>query len=431
MSRQYWLETYGCQMNFAESEAMALELNRAGWREAPLPEEADLVLLNTCTVRQTADNRVWGRLGYYKRLKSQKELTLVITGCMAERARQEIREKAPHVDHVLGNFEKQRLIPLLNETEGASGSGDGGYRFHDFHSRDGDIDAMVPIMHGCDNYCTYCIVPYVRGPEISRPPEAILAELRGMEQSGIREVTLLGQNVNSYQYGGESGAVAFSGLLRMILKETGLPWIRFISSNPQDFTPELLAVIADNPRLCRHIHLPVQHGSDKILKAMNRQYSRGEYLELVGQIKESLPGVSLTSDVMVGFPGETEGDLDDVFSLLKRAEFEDAFTYYYNPREGTAAWDFPHEVPEPVRLERLGRVIEAQQEISREVRSRRIGTEETALVEGLSKKDRGKVIARTGTNSRVVLTGGEAMRGSFKNVRLEALTGVTFQGKEV
>jgi len=434
MSGKYWIETYGCQMNVAETASLELALKGGGWSPAETEDQADLVVLNTCSVRKTAENRIWGRLGYYKSRKGSREFLLGVMGCMTERLKEEIRGEVPAVDILIGTFGKGDFVQALLEGRARRGDdflGGGEYSFAGRHSGEGSFQAMVPIMHGCNNFCTYCIVPHVRGREVSRDPGEILRELRELEASGIREVTLLGQNVNSYRFSRETGMIRFPELLEMIVKETGLPWIRFVSSHPKDFSGELIRVIRDNPRICRHIHLPVQHGSSKILAAMNRKYTREEYLALVERIRAEIPGISLTTDILLGFPGETEEDFLQTMDLVTRVGFEDAFTYQYNAIEGTAAFSLEGQIPSAEKKRRPSQLIELQRGIGSRAKEGAVGRIVTALVEGVSRRSSRKMLARTEQNHMVVFEGTPDLTGQLCPVRLVSLKGNTFQGERI
>jgi len=465
-TKTYWLETYGCQMNKAESGYLEYELQSRGWLPVRTPEEAQVVILNTCSVRKTAEDRIWGRLGFFKAQKKNHTFRLVLMGCMSERLKEQILNEAPHVDLLVGNFQKQRLVDVLEQGDGvpeatAVGSGrsarprshlepaqeqrqashqevhlidPGEYHFAERHSLSG-FQAYLPIMHGCNNFCTYCIVPYVRGSEVSRSPESILGEIRRIQmpdsQSGqtVREITLLGQNVNSYRYHDRDGGIlTFAGLLRRIIPVLqDRTWLRFLTSHPKDMSPELIDLIASAPALCPHIHLPVQHGSNRILQAMGRKYTREQYLDLVGRIRKTIPEASLTTDILIGFPGESEEDYVLTLELMRQVRFEDAFTYRYNPREGTRAFELGDDVPEKVKQERLSGVIDLQRRITREVKKDKLGRVVEVLVVGVSKKNAGELLARSERDEMVVFSGSPQQIGSFVQVRLQSLRGSTFR----
>jgi tRNA-2-methylthio-N6-dimethylallyladenosine synthase len=426
-----WMETYGCQMNKAESESILLALIQAGWQAGESEKDADLVILNTCSVRETAEERIRGRLGFYRHAKKRRAFSLVLTGCMAERLKEKILDEFPEVDVVVGTFSKRELISAVGKAQARGApvvaAGEGEYSFAALHST-GGIKAFVPIMHGCDNWCSYCVVPMVRGPEVSRSPLEVLGEIRTLEAHGTKEVTLLGQNVNSYRHGTNGDTVGFSGLLRMIAAETrSIRWLRFLTSHPKDLSDELVQVIADTPLLCRHVHLPLQSGSSRILELMNRGYTSDHYRRLVEKIRARLNGVSITTDILIGFPGETEADFQDTLRIMKETGFDDAFTYYYNPREGTPAFSMEDALPEAVKLERLGRVIELQRAVGRRKAHERIGRLVEVLVESVSKRDEGELLGRTEWDAMAVFPGERSLIGTFARVRLESLSGTTFK----
>jgi len=469
-TKKYWLETYGCQMNKAESGFLEYGLRKRGWQPASGPEEANVVVLNTCSVRQTAEDRIWGRLGFFKAEKRRHPFRLVLMGCMSERLKEEIFNEAPQVDLLVGNYQKHRLAELLDSGDSGGDVDDvdnvdkypadstdgrrqmtahlidpGEYRFAERHTVAG-FRAYLPIMHGCNNFCTYCIVPYVRGREVSRSPESILEEIRALQLSqgeqgsravprndAVREITLLGQNVNSYRYRESDGRiVSFPELLRQILPALQpQTWLRFITSHPKDMSDELIELIAAEPALCRHIHLPVQHGSDRILQAMGRGYTRDRYLDLVARIRKSIPEVSLTTDILIGFPGEREKDYRLTLDLMKTVQFNDAFTYRYNPREGTRAFDLGDDVPDAVKQQRLSGVIELQRRLTRSRKLLRIGNVAEVLVEGVSKKSSSELLARTERDEMVVFPGTAESIGMFAQVRLVRLEGSTYRGERI
>jgi tRNA-2-methylthio-N6-dimethylallyladenosine synthase len=428
--RQLFVETYGCQMNKAESEAIVADLAAEGWELADEPAEADLVVINTCSVRETAEERIRGRLGWYRRLKGGRPFTLLLTGCMAERLGQRALDEFPEIDAVVGTYGREGLraaVRRVREGERPLVDGDGTFRFSARHSRGGSR-AYLPVMHGCDNFCSYCIVPYVRGPEVSRPVSEVLAEVRALETDGCLDVTLLGQNVNSYRYTVDGETITFPRLLERVAAAAGrIRWIRYLTSHPKDLSRDLIAVMAGEPRLCRHVHLPIQSGSDRVLAAMNRGYTAAGYLRLVDAIREALTGVSITTDILTGFPGETEEDVRLTLALMERVGFDEAFTYRYNPREGTAAALLGDPVSEHEKLERLDRIIAAQRRITERRAAERLNRVTEVLVEGVSKRNPAEMLARTEWDSMVVLPGTPSLIGRFVRVRLESLSGATFR----
>ena len=431
MSRRFFIETYGCQMNTAESAAVMKSLVNHGWTQAEDAENCELVIINTCSVRKTAENRIWGRLGYYKRLKQSRKFRLIIIGCMAERLKDEIKKEFSIVDSVISNFKKIQIADLLDDDlekiSASKDSIDETYDFFDTHGKISDNHSMIPIMNGCDNFCTYCIVPYVRGHEVSRNENKIIEEIKSSNLNGISEITLLGQNVNSYRY----DETDFTMLLKKILKETDTKWLRFTSSNPQDFTDDLIDLIAEENRICSFIHLPAQHGSDRILRKMNRKYSSSDYFILTDKLEKCGRNISLSTDLMVGFPGEDEQDFSLLKELMLKVKFEEAFTYYYNPREGTKAYNFVDTVPHEVKLRRLDEIIKLQRKITFEEKSKRIGNVVEAVVESPSKKDHNEYLARTEKNSMVVFPASYVKNGTYVKLKLNELKGNTFLGEEV
>lgn len=444
MEKRYFFETYGCQMNKAESASIEQLFIDRGWTESADAETADCIVINTCSVRETAETRIHGRFGWFvseqKRRRKAKldPFTLIVTGCMAERLKDDMKKQFPVVDYVVGTFQKQHFMDIIDALEAGRKlekiEEDPVYTFAPLSYEKGAFQAFVPIMHGCNNFCTYCIVPYVRGREISRNPKDIITELDQLNLRKVREITLLGQNVNSYHWEFEDGSVMdFPQLMQMIathLRETGssIGWVRFMSSHPKDISPALIDVMAKERVLCRHIHLPVQHGSTKVLKEMNRRYTREDYLAKVAMIREKLPDASLTTDIMLGFPGETEEDFNDCMTLLEEVKYEAAFMYYYNPREGTKACSMPDQIPVEVKKERLQKVIDLQLEINRREMAKRVGTTVTALVECVSHNNEDEMLARTEQDEHVVFPADKSLIGQFVQVELLELTGNTFRG---
>jgi tRNA-2-methylthio-N6-dimethylallyladenosine synthase len=442
-------------MNNAESAALDLVLRDRGWKSAGTGAEADLILINTCAVRATAERRVLGRIALYGALKKKRPFTLVVTGCMAQRLG--INERA--VDYVMGiaarrDFPRllerlERGLPLREPwAEGARDTSVSGDTFvsHEeqpvfapLHLEEGQFRAFLPIMRGCNNFCSYCIVPFVRGREVSRDPASILAEIRLLGERGVREITLLGQSVNSYRWEGEvpgpGGRAAFTGRLDFpdllelcaeALEGTPIRWIRFLSSHPKDLSSRVIRVMAGNRRFCRHLHLCVQHGSNAVLAAMNRRYTRERYLELVAEIREAMPEISLSTDILIGFPGETEADLELTADLMEQVKFLYAYMYHFNPREGTAAFDLPNRISGEVKGKRLSRIIELQRRHTLELLQDRIGSRERVLIEGISRRNADELISRTERDEMAVFPGTPSMIGSFAEVSLLSLRGNTF-----
>ena len=447
-------------MNSAESAALVLVCRERGWSAAADGESADLVLLNTCSVRLTAEKRVFGRIALYaslkkKQLKQGRRFALVVAGCMAQRMGESLKEKYPAVDYVMGTDSRSIFPFILEGEERGTGLLSGGVAgvspaegvaekpqalerggdlppfFSPSHLEEGQFRSFIPIMHGCDNFCSYCIVPYVRGREISRDPQFIAEEIRLVGERGVKEITLLGQNVNTYNW---QGVLDFAGLLALVAGEaakSGVRWIRFLSANPKDFSQETIRVMAENPAICRHLHLCAQHGSSRILQAMNRGYGREGYLSLVKEIRAAMPDISLSTDILVGFPGETEEDFEEVLSLMEEVRFSYAYMYHFNPREGTAAYGLPDRISEGVKRERLSRVIGLQKKHTSELLKRRIGERETVLIEGISRKNADELLTRTERDETAVVPGSADLIGSFAKITLSGLRGNTFRAAEL
>ncbi|MDQ0285767.1 tRNA-2-methylthio-N6-dimethylallyladenosine synthase [Desulfofundulus luciae] len=433
----YEVITFGCQMNDHDSEVMAGMLESLGYEPAASTGEADVILVNTCCVRETAENKIYGLLGRLAHLKDKKgDLIIGIAGCMTQQPEvtRKIKNRFPQVDLILGTHNLHRLPELLLQARECR------ERVVEIWDQAGEIvenlpirrasrvKAWVNITYGCNNFCTYCIVPYVRGRERSRRPEDILNEIRQLVQEGYREVTLLGQNVNSY---GKDlpGPASFARLLTEVDQIPGLWRIRFTTSHPRDFTRELIDTIARCPHVCEHIHLPVQAGSNRILKLMNRGYDRDYYLDLVERIRRAIPGVAITTDIMVGFPGETEEDFAQTMDLVERVRFDGAFTFVYNPRPGTPAARFPEQVPDGVKSERIQKLIERQNEITLAHNKALVGRVEQILVEGESKTNPEMMSGRTRTNRLVIFPGSRDLAGQLVNVTVTGARLTHLEGK--
>lgn len=593
----YFFETYGCEMNIAESASIEQILISRGWKKALSAQLCDMVIINTCSVRATAETRIFGRLGFYAGLKKVRNaapdaktrsmeeaaayvekkgpvpLTVVVMGCMAERLLKSLQKDFPVVDYVVGTYAKNKFGDIISAVEEGKSpvpiEEDPVYTFAPVSYEEGAFSTFVPIMHGCNNFCTYCIVPYVRGREVSRPVDEILAELDVLSSRGVKEITLLGQNVNSYRGAvskgvassadgvavGKSGVafanraavsvtgdasangvpvsvtggayadgaavsvtnaasangapvstsdtanadqapvgstnvayangaqvsatanstpvgstnatsangtpvgatangnasantanstpITFPQLLQTIcahIEKTASPirWIRFESSNPKDFSDELIETIAqtakraeenpESPTICRGLHIAVQHGSSRILKLMNRRYTREAYLELVKKIREKIPGIQLSTDIMLGFPGESEEDFEEAYSLMKEVRYESAFMYYFNPREGTPAAKMDGQIDLETKKERLQKIIDLQLKITTDVMQERVGKTITVLADIISRDDKTELLGKTEQNERVAFKGKPSLIGHFVKVHLDSLNGNTFRG---
>ncbi len=432
MIQTYWLETYGCQMNVAESNALELQLKGAGLHPAARAEDADCAILNTCTVRKSADNRIWGRLGYFAHIKSKKPLTLIVTGCMAERLQEDLKEDAPQVDYVIGTNDKQRIVDILTSVDGKMDEHSQSYSFGTSYYQEGEFSSYIPIMNGCNNFCAYCIVPYVRGREVSRPVDDILKEFMFLASKGVKEVTLLGQNVNSYHFEEADGRIInFPKLLKRLCKEkNGIKWIRFESPHPKDFSQELIQVIQQERQIARHLHMPLQSGSSRILALMNRKYTREQFLGLIDAIWKAEPTITFSTDVMVGFPSETEEEYQQTLSVLSHMRCLEAFMYYYNPREGTKAVQMQEQIDEEEKGKRLQALIEFQHAIFAEEKQKRVGSTVEVLVTQVSKHDHQSMLGKTEHNEMVAFPS-TASIGEIVTVTLTALAGNTYTGSQV
>ena len=396
MNEKYYLTTFGCQMNVHDSEVLAGILTSNGYDEASSPEEADLILFNTCCVRENAENRIFGRLGSLKKLKEQRPgLIIGVCGCMAQESEQvaKIRKSYPQVDLVFGTHNLHQLPELLTQVKESQKAiyavwdSDGAIMEGLPVKRTDPFKAWVTIMYGCNNFCAYCIVPYVRGRERSRQPQAIITEVRELVASGIKEVTLLGQNVNSYGNDLLESGWNFARLLGELASGTGIARIRFQTSHPKDLSDELIATIASHPQICRHLHLPIQSGSSRILQLMNRQYTKERYLELVAKLRAAVPGIALTTDIILGFPGELEVDFQDTLDLVKQVRFDGAYTFVFSPRRGTPAAKLSDPVGLAEKQQRFKRLCELQNQISLERNQAMIGTLTELLIDGPSVKN--------------------------------------------
>lgn len=457
----YFFETYGCEMNIAESASVEQLLISRGWEKAVCAEEAHLVIINTCSVRGTAEQRILGRLGYFSgvkkvrmmdkdakfgRIESMRRakefadqngavpLTLVVMGCMAQRLLDTLKDENPVVDYVVGTFGKHRFGEIIEAIEENRKpfkiEDEKSYVFAENSYEQGAFSTFVPIMHGCNNFCTYCIVPYVRGREESREVNKILQEIDYLSRQNVKEITLLGQNVNAYR--GEDGTT-FPGLLQKIcdhIDETksSIRWIRFESSNPNDFSDELIDVIKKNKHICKGFHIAAQHGSNEVLRRMNRKNTREQFVELAKKLREACPETQLVTDLMVGFPGETESQFEEILTLMEEVKFESAFMYYYNPREGTPAASFDNQIDINVKKARLQKVIDLQLAHTTLVMSKRIGETIDVLADIVSRDDETELLGKTEQNERVAFKGEAKMIGSFVRVRLDSLSGNTFRG---
>lgn len=424
-NKAFYLETFGCQMNVVDSERIVDLLGGIGLHQVEEPDQAGLILLNTCAVRDKAVRKAYGHLGRFKPLKDRNPaLILGMGGCIAQQEGKQLLEEFPYLDLVFGTHNVHRLPKLVQqvadnrvrceETEFL----DRETRLQLFPSRTGkeDFTRFVTVMQGCDNFCSYCVVPYVRGREISRPSGEILDEIRELAKQGVREVTLIGQNVNSY--GTKEEEISFSTLLEQVNAIDGIDRIRFTTSHPKDLSDELIDCFGRLDKLCKHLHLPVQCGSDEILKAMNRGYTRERYLEIVSRLRQVCPDIRLSSDVIVGFPGETEENFLATMSLLEEVRYVEIYSFIYSPRSGTAAAEISDDTPAQVKQERFNQMLTMQQEISRQTWEADVGTVQEVLVEGESKMGEGQLFGRSTWNRIVNFSGPPELAGRLVSVMI-------------
>ncbi|GAB1476980.1 tRNA (N6-isopentenyl adenosine(37)-C2)-methylthiotransferase MiaB [Bacillota bacterium] len=436
--RSFYIQTFGCQMNERDSETLAGMLIDLGYRENPVRNLAELVIINTCSVRDNADKRFFGTLGQLKRIKSERpEMLVAVCGCMMQQQHiiDTLKSKYPWVDLIFGTHnihqfprllnnilgERQKIIEVWNEAEDIV-EGLPAERKHPYK-------AYVNIMYGCNNFCTYCIVPYTRGRERSRSPESILREAESLAKDGVREITLLGQNVNSYRGLSEGGIkTGFGALLRMLDKVEGLERVRFMTSHPKDVSEELISAYGECKKLCPHIHLPLQSGSSRILDRMNRKYTKEEYLTLVRRLREILPDIAITTDIIVGFPGETEEDFQETLDIVKEVGFDSAFTFLYSVRKGTPAESYEDQIPEEAKHERFNRLVDAVNSISARKNAGLVGKVEKVLAEGRSKTDPHFFTGRTGGHKLVNFKSDEDVSGQIVDVLITAATTFSLTG---
>lgn len=437
-NKKYCVVTYGCQMNLHESEKISGILSGMGMSAVNEPENADVVVFNTCCIRDTAERRALGNIGKMKELKKKnKNLLIVVTGCMTQQNgfAENMKERYQYVDVILGthnisDLENQIRIRLEKKKRVAAVLDTDGYIDDETTpvTRTSFPNAWVNINYGCNNFCTYCIVPYVRGRERSRDMKSIISECEKLINDGYKEITLLGQNVNSYGNDVPDENVNFANLLREVAKIDGKFRIRFMTSHPKDLTEDVVKAIRDNDKICNNIHLPIQAGSNSVLKNMNRRYTREHYLGLIDMIRRYLPDCGITTDIMVGFPYETEEDFLDTMDIVEKVRFSTAFTFIYSVRKGTKAAEMP-QIPYEIKQNRIKRLIARQNEITEEISRDYVGNVYEILVEGMQEKKNGYVVGRTESGRLVSAKGDESMIGEFKNVKITAVKNAQLLGE--
>ncbi len=437
-NKKYCVVTYGCQMNLHESEKISGILSGMGMSAVNEPENADVVVFNTCCIRDTAERRALGNIGKMKELKKKnKNLLIVVTGCMTQQNgfAENMKERYQYVDVILGthnisDLENQIRIRLEKKKRVAAVLDTDGYIDDETTpvTRTSFPNAWVNINYGCNNFCTYCIVPYVRGRERSRDMKSIISECEKLINDGYKEITLLGQNVNSYGNDVPDENVNFANLLREVAKIDGKFRIRFMTSHPKDLTEDVVKAIRDNDKICNNIHLPIQAGNNSVLKNMNRRYTREHYLGLIDMIRRYLPDCGITTDIMVGFPYETEEDFLDTMDIVEKVRFSTAFTFIYSVRKGTKAAEMP-QIPYEIKQNRIKRLIARQNEITEEISKDYVGNVYEILVEGMQEKKNGYVVGRTESGRLVSAKGDESMIGEFKNVKITAVKNAQLLGE--
>ncbi|MDD5064573.1 MAG: tRNA (N6-isopentenyl adenosine(37)-C2)-methylthiotransferase MiaB [Phycisphaerae bacterium] len=453
IKKKILIKSFGCQMNKLDTALVTSALKKAGFSLTDDEKDADAVLINTCSVRQHAEQRVISHLGHLKHIKKSKpDLVVGVIGCMAQRMGAELLEdktvdivcgpaQIPQITELVTKAlqEKKRTISITEKIRQTSAEDQAMEKFE--MVSDGDdsqlpAQAYVRAMRGCNNFCTYCIVPYVRGPEVSRPPEAIIEQIKQLAGSGVKMVTLLGQMINAYRY----DSYCLADLLNMASEIDGIEWIRFVTSYPaEEFYEQILKAMAELPKVCHYLHMPAQSGSDKILKAMNRNYTAGKYLELIEKAREIVPGIAISGDFMVGFPGETEDDFEQTVSLVEKTRYKNCFIFKYSPRPGTAAEKrLQDTVPEEVKRQRNIKLLAVQEKISDELAKEYLGTEVKVLVEGPSKKANVntcekngfvQLVGRTADDWIVVFDGPVSLAGEFAKVKITKTSPLTLFGE--
>ncbi|MBT5440297.1 MAG: tRNA (N6-isopentenyl adenosine(37)-C2)-methylthiotransferase MiaB [Candidatus Marinimicrobia bacterium] len=434
MNKSYFIETYGCQMNVADSELISGLLSSEGYNKTSDIHAADIIFVNTCAIREHAEDKVHSRLGFYNQLKQKKPETIIgILGCMAQNLKEDILESKPFVDIILGPDSYRKLPEMINnrsnKIDHIVDTKLSRYEVYDnlFPSRNEGINAWISIMRGCDKFCTFCIVPFTRGRERSRSIDSIVSEAVQAVSDGFYEITLLGQNVNSYNHQGQK----FHELLDEVAQINGLKRIRYTSPHPQDMTQEVLNVMRKHQKICNYVHLPLQAGNDRILKRMNRTYKKLEFISLVKQIRETLPNVGLSTDIIVGFPGESKIEFNDTLDVMEKVHFDSAYTFKYSSRPGTKASEFEDLVAEDEKQSRLEMVIEMQKKHTLSQNKKRVGSIEMILVEKESKRSTNHWAGRTDSNRWVIFEKNNSQIGDLVSVKITNAKGITLHGENI
>ena len=432
MEKTFHIDTYGCQMNVADSELVESILLDQGYHKSESPNNADAIFLNTCSIREHAEDKVHSQLGRYHLIKKSKpEVIIGVLGCMAQSLKNDLLESRPYVDIILGPDSYRRLPELLNRNKILKDSlvdtKLSRYEVYDglFPKRDNGVNAWVSIMRGCNKFCTFCVVPFTRGRERSRSLNDIKIEVENAVAQGFKEVTLLGQNVNSYKY----QDYQFHQLLESIAKVSGLERIRYTSPHPQDITDDLLNVMSEYDNICNYVHLPLQAGSNRILRRMNRTYSKEHFLSLVSKIRNTLPNVGISTDIIVGFPGETDDDFIETLNVMDEIKFDSAFNFKYSPRRGTKASEYDDQISEEVKQSRLQRVINLQKEHTLQNNIKLVGRVEDVLVEKESKMSKVQWAGRTDSNKWIIFDKQDSQIGDMKSIKITKAQGISLHGQ--
>ena len=432
MEKTFHIDTYGCQMNVADSELVESILLDQGYHKSESPNNADAIFLNTCSIREHAEDKVHSQLGRYHLIKKKKpEVIIGVLGCMAQSLKNDLLESRPYVDIILGPDSYRRLPELLNRNKILKDSlvdtKLSRYEVYDglFPKRDNGVNAWVSIMRGCDKFCTFCVVPFTRGRERSRSLNDIKREVENAVNQGFKEVTLLGQNVNSYKY----QDCQFHQLLESIAKVSGLERIRYTSPHPQDITDDLLNVMSEYDNICNYVHLPLQAGSNRILRRMNRTYTKEHFLTLVSKIRDTLPNVGISTDIIVGFPGETDDNFNETLNVMDEIKFDSAFNFKYSPRRGTKASEYDDQISEEVKQSRLQRVINLQKEHTLQNNIKLIGRIEAVLVEKESKMSKVQWAGRTDSNKWIIFDKQDSQIGDMKPIKITKAQGISLHGQ--
>ena len=432
MGKTFHIETFGCQMNVADTELVEAILIDQGYEKSNNPKTADAIFLNTCAIREHAEDKVHSQLGRYDLIKKERpEVIIGVLGCMAQSLKNNLLESRPYVDIILGPDSYRRLPNLLNRNKTINNSlvdtQLSRYEVYDdlFPRRDDGINAWISIMRGCDKFCSFCIVPFTRGRERSRSLSSIIYETKDAVDQGFKEITLLGQNVNSYHY----EDYQFHHLLESIAKIPGLKRIRYTSPHPQDITDDLLYIMSDHDNICNYVHLPLQAGSDRILKRMNRTYSQEHFIDLANNIRKILPNVGISTDIIVGFPGETNDDFNETINVMNEIKFDSAFSFKYSPRRGTKASEFDDQIPESIKQNRLQQIIDLQKKHTLDNNLALVGTIQEVLIEKESKMSKNQWAGRIDSNKWVIIDKKDAHIKDMIPIQISEARGITLYGQ--